>query len=363
MKTLFVGDVCPKLDEVKELFAAKATETLFSDTVSLFEGNDINFVNLECALTESENAIEKFGPNLKAPAETAEVLKSVGVTVCGVSNNHIFDFGVEGWKDTLKAFEKAGMDWTGFGDNYEDSRRNYVVEKDGETVCIIAVCEHEYTYALDDRMGARPFDCYDTIADVREAKAKYDRVIVIYHGGKEHCAYPSPRLVKLYHALADNGADMILGQHSHCICAYEKYKDSHIFFGQGNFHFIWPNTTEAWNSCLAVKYDTKTNGIEFVPVVAGERGISLAKGEEKEKILARFDKLSASMKDGSWIDGWRAYVDTVKHYYSDVVRGAYSDLEDADHCTKVFAHYLDCEAHTDIWRESNKTAHLTNEIK
>ena len=167
MKTLFVGDVCPKLDEVKELFAAKATETLFSDTVSLFEGNDINFVNLECALTESEKAIEKFGPNLKAPAETAEVLKSVGVTVCGVSNNHIFDFGVEGWKDTLKAFEKAGMDWTGFGDNYEDSRRNYVVEKDGETVCIIAVCEHEYTYALDDRMGARPFDCYDTYTSDR----------------------------------------------------------------------------------------------------------------------------------------------------------------------------------------------------
>ena len=74
MKTLFVGDVCPKAPEVKELFKAKDIKTLFSDTVSLFEGNDINFVNLECALTESENAIEKFGPNLKAPKETAEVL-------------------------------------------------------------------------------------------------------------------------------------------------------------------------------------------------------------------------------------------------------------------------------------------------
>lgn len=363
MKTLFVGDVCPKHDDVKALFRAKDVETLFSDTVSLFEGNDVNFVNLECALTESERAIEKFGPNLKAPAETADVLKSVGVTVCGVSNNHIFDFGAEGWKDTLAAFERVGMDWTGFGNNYQDSRKNYVVEKDGEKLCIIAVCEHEYTYALDDRMGARPFE-YDTITDVRDAKEKYDRVIVVYHGGKEHCAYPSPRIVKLYRALVDNGADMVVGQHSHCICAYENYKNSHIFFGQGNFHFIWPNNaSEAWNSSLAVKYDTKTNEIEFVPVVTTEKGIALAKGEEKDKILARFEKLCDSMKDGSWINGWREYVETVKHYYLDVVSKAYSDSEDSEYNTRVFAHYLDCEAHTDIWRETNKTAHLNNEDK
>ncbi len=361
MKTLFVGDVCPKVEEVQALFRAKDIKTLFSDTVSLFEGNDINFVNLECALTESTNAIEKFGPNLKAPAETAEVLKSIGVTVCGISNNHIFDFGIEGYKDTEKALKGAGVDFTGFGENYEDSRKNYVVEKDGEKVCIITVCEHEYTYALDDRMGARPFDCYDTIADVREAKSKYDRVIVIYHGGKEHCPYPSPRLVKLYRALADNGADMVLGQHSHCICSYEKYGNSHIFFGQGNFHFVWPNTGAGWNSCLAVKYDTKTNEIEFVPVVTGEKGISLAKGEEKDSILKRFDELCAAMKDGSWIQGWRSFVSTAGDYYTDVIRKAYTDCEDSERYTKCFGHYLDCEAHTDIWRELNKTANETNE--
>lgn len=361
MKTLFVGDVCPKSEEVQALFRAKDVEALFSDTVSLFEGNDINFVNLECALTESTNAIEKFGPNLKAPAETAEVLKSIGVTVCGISNNHIFDFGIEGYRDTVKAFEKAGMDSTGFGDNYQDSRKDYVVEKDGETVCIIAVCEHEYTYALDDRMGSRPYDCYDTIADVRAAKAKYDRVIVIYHGGKEHCAYPSPRLVKLYRALADNGADMVLGQHSHCICSYEEYNGAHLFYGQGNFHFVWPNMTEAWNSCLAVKYDTKTNAIEFIPVVTGERGISLAKGEEKAEILARFEKLCKAKKDGSWLQGWRDFAATVKDPYTNVIAKAYTDAEDSDLYTRIFGHYLDCEAHTDIWRELNKTANHTNE--
>ena len=145
------------------------------------------------------------------------MLKELGVTVCGLSNNHIFDFGKEGAIDTINAIKAAGLDYTGFGENYEDSRKNYVVEKDGETICIIAVCEHEYSYALEDRMGSRPYDEYDTMEDIRAAKAKYDRVLVMYHGGKEQCHYPSPRLYKACHAMAKSGADLILCQHSHCI--------------------------------------------------------------------------------------------------------------------------------------------------
>ncbi len=361
MKALFAGDVCAKADNIKELFKNKDVETLFTNVPTIFKGNDINFINLECALTDSENAIEKFGPNLKSPKETAEVLKGMGVTLCGVSNNHIFDFGKEGWRDTERALRDAGLDFTGFGENYEDSRKSYVYEKDGESVCIIAVCEHEYTYALEDRMGARPFDCYDTLSDVREAKAKHDRVIVIYHGGKEHCPYPSPRILKTYRALAESGADVVLGQHSHCICAYEEYKGSHLFYGQGNFHFIWDGYGIPWNTSLAVKYDTKTNELEFIPVMVKGNGITLAEGEDKEEIFARLEKFSASLKDGSWKDGWHDFAVSMKDKYTSVLKYAYTDSEESEWNTRVFGHYLDCEAHTDVWRELNKTANETNE--
>ena len=80
----------------------------------MFENNDINFVNLECAITESENEIKKFGPCLKTCRNTADVLKEVGVTVCGLSNNHIFDFGIEGAKDTIKALDETRLDSFGF---------------------------------------------------------------------------------------------------------------------------------------------------------------------------------------------------------------------------------------------------------
>jgi poly-gamma-glutamate synthesis protein (capsule biosynthesis protein) len=216
-------------------FAEKDIDTLFNDTISLFEGNDINFVNLECALTEADSPIEKFGPPLKACGEVAEVLKTIGVNVCGLSNNHIFDFGKKGVEDTIKHLSRCAIEYTGFGNHYMDSRKNWIREKDDERIAVIAVCEHEYSYALDDRMGSRPWDEFDTIDDIREAKKEADRVIVIYHGGKEHCKYPSPRLIKACRAMVKNGADVVLCQHSHCIGCYENFEGGHILYGQGNF--------------------------------------------------------------------------------------------------------------------------------
>jgi len=364
MKALLLGDLSPT-DVTNPLFQKKESEKLFTDTLPVFQGNDINFVNLECALTESEKGIEKFGPTLKAAAEVADVLSEIGVNCCGLSNNHIFDFGRQGVKDTFENLNKAGILYTGFGNNYEDSRKNIVFEKDGEKVAIIAVCEHEYSYALEDRMGSRPYDDYDTIEDIAAAKKQNDRVIVIYHGGKEHCRYPSPRLYKACRAMVRSGADVVLCQHSHCIGCYENYEGGHILYGQGNFHFVkaaFSIDDEMWNTSLAVKYDTKTNEIEFVPFIVSPdgNGISLAKGEDKERIMAGFAKRNEELKNGQWKAGWHAFCESVKNFYLSVVRDGYTE-NSTERQNARFAHYLDCEAHTDVWRELCPTYNMTNE--
>ena len=80
MKALLLGDLCPTAC-TNPLFEKGDIATLFTDTLSLFVGIDIGFVNLECALTHSKNAIAKFGPNLAAAPETAKILKDIGITV------------------------------------------------------------------------------------------------------------------------------------------------------------------------------------------------------------------------------------------------------------------------------------------
>ena len=51
MKTLLLGDFSPT-KTTDPLFREKKIDTLFTDTLSLFEGNDINMVNFECAITD-----------------------------------------------------------------------------------------------------------------------------------------------------------------------------------------------------------------------------------------------------------------------------------------------------------------------
>lgn len=360
MKTLLLGDLCAH-EKNMDCFIKGDLDALFSDTLEHFNGNDLCFINLECAVTESDNAIKKYGPNIKVCKETVDVMKKIGVTVCGLSNNHIFDFGIEGATDTINALEKAGIPYTGFGKNYEDSRKNFIVENHGEKIAIVAVCEHEYSYALDDRMGSRPFDAFETMADIRAAKAQADKVIVLYHGGKEYCQYPSPRLIKACREMANNGADVILCQHTHCIGCYENYNGTHILYGQGNFNFIpLDGVPDVWLYSVMVKYDTVTGEIEFIPTVNTEYGIELAKGELKESIMSSFEKRNESLVDGTWRDGWHAFCEEYKKQYI-LSANDNPDLTDEQRGDSIFAHYLDCEAHSDVWRELYKTANHRNE--
>ena len=124
MKLAIGGDLCVTKNSW-DYFQNEEYEKAFCDVLDIFKRNDRVFVNLECAITESENRIKKFGPNLKAPLNTAKTLKKAGVTDCFLSNNHIFDFGIEGLEDTLRALDEVQLLWNGIGDNYDDSRKNH----------------------------------------------------------------------------------------------------------------------------------------------------------------------------------------------------------------------------------------------
>ena len=365
MKTLFVGDICPTPASTP-YYAAGDTAALFGDTVDIFRGRDFIFANLECAITESDGRIAKFGPNLKAPPATAKILKELGVTVAGISNNHVFDFGKKGALDTINALTSTGIDYTGFGESYDDSRKNYTFEKDGERICVIAVCEREYSYALDDRMGSRPFDEFETMDDIRAAKANHDRVIVAYHGGKEHCPYPSPRLIRVCRAMVRNGADLVLCQHSHCIGAYESYEAGHILYGQGNFHFASiKKRYPIWFSGLMVEVDFKGEHpeIKFYPIGLKDKSTYLAKGDEAKEIMDGFYARCEDLKTDKWLEGWRDFCHNSPYNYDyiDFLKWmAKPEAATDPHWNEPFKHFIDTETHLDVLWEILKTFNHTN---
>ena len=359
MKLLIGADLVPT-KQTEQLFIEQDEKTLLGGVSGLIKKADRVLVNLECALTKSENAIKKFGPNLKADPRCADALKAFGVTDVVLSNNHVFDFGVQGLQDTLAHLERVGIVYTGVGENDTLSRKPHIIEADGKKVGVINVCEHEYTYALPDRMGANPFDPFITIQDVQALKKETDFVIVLYHGGKEHCRYPSPRLRKLCRAMVDFGADVVITQHSHCIGCYENYGGGQIVYGQGNFHFCMDVNRESWNTSLLLELEiTDKIDIRFHPIVCKKDGIDLATGEEKDNILTSFSHRNAELENGKWQDGWHEFCLSVKDFYGRVIFGCTENSTEEE--KQFFAHYLDCEAHTDVWRELYPTWNATNE--
>ncbi len=351
MKISICGDLCPMY--VSDLFERGDVVELFGDVTAEFENSDCVIVNLECALTDSERKIKKIGPNLKASPRCAELLKKIGVTDCALANNHVYDYGVQGLTDTINAVSGAGLRFTGIGENENAARRNLIISLGSKKIAVINVCEHEYCYALEGRMGTRAFDVFDTMEDIRAAKAENDFVIVLYHGGKEQSVYPSPRLRRACRSMVKCGADAVLCQHSHCIGCFEEFMGGKILYGQGNFHFrgLYDEHPH-WQSGLIVQLEIDDElHMSFVPVVVrGDFGIELAKGRRRTEIMEEFEKRCADLSSDRWLEGWRSFCGENAEKYFSVIRKAYADDAGFDE-NEMFAHYLRCEAHLDVWNE------------
>lgn len=364
MKLFFAGDISPTVDSEQTLLSGDLNAA-FGTIPTLVKGADRFIVNLECALTRQDTPIRKMGPNLRADPDCAKVLAELGVTDVGLSNNHVYDYGHAGFVDTLAALDKVSLPYTGVGANEKSARKPHYMKVGGRTIALIAVCEHEYTYALKDREGCWGFDPFETMEDIASAAQNSDLVIVMYHGGKEQSPYPSPRLRKACQAMVRAGADLILCQHSHCIGVMETYQDKTIVYGQGNFHFVKHSDNLHWKNGMLLQMDwdgSAKPAYTFHPVSVLEHGITLATGEEKQSLLdAFYARTEVLMDDARWMAEWNAFCESVRPTYRRGIASAFKD--DEDEPAQIFPHFLDCEAHTDVWRQLYPTWNKSNQIE
>lgn len=318
---LICGDVCPTPSN-RTLFESGNVETLVGGLLPEFQVVDYRTINLECALTETNEPIFKCGPNLKETPACINGIAKLGVDLVAMSNNHILDFGEQGLADTLSAVQSKNLDWVGIGQNSIEARRIFYKEIKNKRFAFVAVCEREESYATPHSAGANLFDPFDTIDDIEEAKKQADVVIVFYHGGKEYVPYPSPNLQKICRAMVKRGADYVICQHSHCIGSYEKFQDAHIVYGQGNFIFDL-SEHPMWQAGLLLKVLIgDTNEIEFIPFVKKKERVDISSAEEKKKILDEFHERSAKLQDSEFIAAeWKRFCLSMRGIYLHAFRG------------------------------------------
>ena len=118
-------------------------------------------------------------------------VKEMGFDVVSLANNHIWDLGEEGLKNTIRLLEENNIKYCGAGLNIEEASKPAIIEKDGLRVAILAYCMYGNPWmgyvelAGTNKAGVNPLDIEKVVCDIRETKKKYDRVIVMPHWGKE----------------------------------------------------------------------------------------------------------------------------------------------------------------------------------
>lgn len=273
---------------------------------------DLHITNLECPLTLSENKIEKSGPHLKAHPECVNLLKQAKVNIACMANNHIFDYHEQGILDTINICGKHDIECLGIESETETKSPWLIKEFKGTRVGFLNYCEHEFSVRAKGLMGACGYNPVDAFYDISILRPLVDWLIVIYHGGNEYYSLPRPGLKKDFHYLADVGADMVVGHHTHVISGYEIYNGKPLIYSLGNFFFPYPGEPESWNEGILLNCIIEESiQFELIPFYQCKDGlqVTLIEGDKKESVLQKIKELSSIIIDDSLLEAaWNIYV-------------------------------------------------------
>jgi poly-gamma-glutamate capsule biosynthesis protein CapA/YwtB (metallophosphatase superfamily) len=169
----------------------------------------------------------------QAPPGNAAALKRAGVDVANLANNHAFDFGASGLRQTVAALRGQGIGVTGAPGQI------LVEEIDGARVAFVGFASYKWAAPLNDHVAVR--------ALVAKARRRSNIVVVFFHGGAEGAGRehtPIGRetflgedrgaLRAFAHVAVDAGADLVLGSGPHVLRGMELYRHRLIAFSLGN---------------------------------------------------------------------------------------------------------------------------------
>lgn len=350
-----------------------------SSVIDLFEKVDYRIINQEAPLTANnrQNKILKTGPHLQTLATTTlPYLKQLKVDLVTLGNNHILDYGDEGLTDTFNTLRENKISYVGAGNNLHEASKPFTLEKDGIKIAILNFAENEWSIVEEDRPGANPLDVIDNVYQIITAKATHEKVICIIHGGHEYYHLPSPRMVKQYRFYAENGADAIVGHHTHYIGGYEVYNAVPIIYSLGNFLFTIPSKREEWYTGLLAKLHIEKEKpvlFELIPVQQHKKTFKakLLQDEKKIATIQQYEDINTAILSKTTLQqGWDDYIQKNSKQYlnslaptnyfgSRYLRAVFNRLGISKlflnkQYLKLILNLMRCEAHADGMKTSIK---------
>lgn len=262
----FLGDVSLISDDVKSSYVPKDNYVFNLEYVVAGEGSELKPVEGKINLKSSNS--DFFG-----------IFKKEPLAVC-VANNHICDFGKDGFEETVENIKLKNIGIIGT-----------------EPLYIDGICFLSYTALGCD--GGFEFSEARAKNDIEAARKNGSKAVIVQmHWGIENHPSNNKKQTAIGHFLIDCGADLVIGHHPHCIQPAEEYKGKYIFYSLGNG--LFPNISKdshynsdgvpqrhyrfnwrSWNrESLAVTYDENENKIAYVDVLYQRKNTLTCKKKE-----------------------------------------------------------------------------------
>lgn len=255
----------------------------------IFTADDMTIVNLEGALTTSENMTEGLSYNMKGEPEYAGILSLGSVEAVSMGNNHRLDYGEEGTRDTVAALEQEGIVFA-----YDENVGYYEVR--GIRIGFVSVNEVYWGAAVEKTLE-------DGIRRLQEEGV--DLILACCHWGTELVNYPEDYQKTLGRKCIDWGADLVIGHHPHVLQGVDVYKGRYIIYSLGNFCFGANRNPADKDSMIFQQTFTFDKGVKredgdvriipcSVSSVSSRNDFrpTPAQGEEAKRIIGRINEFS-----------------------------------------------------------------------
>lgn len=196
------------------------------------------FANLEAPVFSDERNVKKNYFLFSDEEVTRDILKRLNVICVSLANNHIFDCGMGGVINTIHLLDESGIYHTGAG-FIEEHIKPVIFSLDGVKIGFTAYVDlstNPLTESYND-LFINYFSEEKAIKDLKSLKGKVDIIICSIHWGIDYSFFPEQSQIKIARKLIEEGANIIMGHHSHTLQPFESYKTGQIFYGLGGVTF------------------------------------------------------------------------------------------------------------------------------
>jgi poly-gamma-glutamate capsule biosynthesis protein CapA/YwtB (metallophosphatase superfamily) len=260
------------------------------ENLNMLKDADILFGNLEGDVSDVGNNVGSIY-SFRMDPKVLPVLKDAGFDIVSFANNHVGDWNITAFKDTLSRLNEIGILKIGAGINKEEAVNPTIIENNGTKFGFLGFTDvgPNWLEAKLDTPGVLLANDPNFKEIIQNAKTKCDVLIISFHWGVEYKLVHNKRQENLAHSAIDSGADMIIGHHPHVMEDIEEYNGKPIVYSLGNFIFDQYFSKDTMRGMFfSAKYDGK-NLIE-----TNNKIITLNKQYQPEGI---FNKEDIKLKD------------------------------------------------------------------